>query len=358
MKFIDELVISVKAGNGGDGFSSFTKEYRMRKGTADGGNGGSGGSIIFEGDQSINSFFEISNKRFWKAKNGGNGGKRLRSGKKAEDVLIKVPLGTIIFIKGKEKKENILLSEIMDHGQKKVVANGGNGGKGNASFLSSVNRSPKSFQKGKEGEKYILYLELRNVADIGLVGSPSVGKSTILNSITNCQVKTGDYYFTTLYPQLGALVRNEKRIIIADLPGIIEDSWKNKGLGIRFLKHISRCKAIAFVLDIEKENSFSDMKMIKKQLKNFYSDNFIKEKSFLTIYNKIDLVKKDVIEKFRKKDKEAVFISSLKNINLDDLINTFFKKIENISCELSKNRKDNYKIYDFTNLFEKKEKRN
>jgi GTP-binding protein len=273
MKFIDEISLTVKAGDGGNGAVSFRHDYRNPKAGPDGGNGGNGGHVYFQGDEQTNSFFSLSSKKLWAAGNGANGQNQLKTGKNGESIHIKVPLGTIIKLNEEklaftENYKEIILGEILFPQQTLLIAKGGKGGWGNAAFASSVNRAPHYAQKGRSGEKFQLKLELKILADVGLLGLPNVGKSTLINALTNTKVKTANFPFTTLNPQLGVLTKGEQKITIADLPGIVEGAAQGKGLGLQFLQHIARCSLVIYVLDASRDNPWQGLSVLEKELKD------------------------------------------------------------------------------------------
>lgn len=255
MRFVDEAEITLKSGDGGDGSVSFLHTHLNPLSGPDGGEGGAGGSVYFRGSREINSLYKFFFKKRWNAPPGSNGGRNLRKGKRGSNLYIEVPLGTVIYAIGSDKEKNFFY-EILLEGETVIASNGGKGGLGNYSFKSSTNRSPNYRQKGSKTEELNFYLELKIIADLGLVGFPSCGKSTLLNSLTNSNSETGDFDFTTLKPQLGTFEFSDKKnnFVIADLPGIVKDSSKNKGLGFRFLKHISRCKKIIYMIDATRKS--------------------------------------------------------------------------------------------------------
>ncbi|KLL03409.1 MAG: GTPase ObgE [Mycoplasmataceae bacterium CE_OT135] len=359
MKFVDEIALTAKAGDGGSGAVSFRHDYRNPKAGPDGGNGGNGGHVYFQGDEQKNSFFSLSSKKIWAAGNGANGENQLKTGKNGENIYIKVPLGTII--KLREEKlaftqinKELILGEILFPQQTLLIAKGGKGGYGNAAFASSVNRAPHYAQKGRLGEKFQLKLELKILADVGLLGLPNAGKSTLINALTNAKVRTADFPFTTLNPQLGVLIKGEQRITIADLPGIIEGAAQGKGLGLQFLRHIMRCSLIIYVLDASQENPWQDLDILEKELKSSgIAEPQNKEK--IIVWNKIDLLspteKEELSEKIqlKLKNKKHFFISATQKTNLDLLVKELFKLTKK-SQETTKTTTFSplHKIYDFT----------
>lgn len=316
MKFIDECIIKATAGKGGDGAISFRREYRVDKGGPDGGDGGRGGTIFFVGETGMNTLMPLKFKKHIKGNDGEDGKRKDMYGAKGEDIFIKVPLGTLVY-SGKT-----LLHDITEEGQY-LIARGGKGGRGNVKFKTSRNTVPKISEKGDLGEKHELRLVLKVLADVGFVGKPSAGKSTLLSKISNAKPKIADYAFTTLTPQLGIVqVQGDSSFTAADLPGLIEGAHSGKGLGIEFLKHIDRCRIIAHVIDFgdEFKDPIADFKIINDELKS-YSLGLEKRKQ-VVIANKSDLPKfEENFKKFTKKHKdiEVVKISALTEQNIQEL---------------------------------------
>ena len=246
MKFIDEVTVTVKSGNGGSGSVSFRREKFIERGGPDGGNGGSGASIFFYADSKINTLVEYRFKPYFKGKNGEYGKGKCRTGKSADDIYLAVPLGTVIF----NDDTSELLAELKDDKQEVMVAKGGKGGAGNHAFKSSINRTPYKFIEGEDGEEFRLRLELQLMADVGLLGLPNAGKSSLVNTISNTKLKVADYPFTTLEPSLGVVrIDINNSFVIADIPGLIEGASEGCGLGLRFLKHLLRNKLILHIID-------------------------------------------------------------------------------------------------------------
>jgi len=355
MKFIDEITLTVKAGDGGNGCVSFRHEKRNPRGGPDGGNGGNGGNIYFQGDEQLNSFFSFSGKKHWTAENGQNGQSSLKIGKSGQDLYIKVPLGTII---KKEKDDTIpeqiqeiILGEITLSQQVFLIAKGGKGGLGNNALTSSVNRAPRYAQKGTVGKYLKLNLELRILADIGLLGLPSAGKTTLINALGGTCLKVGAYSFTTLQPQLVVLKKNEQKLTIADLPGIIEGAAQNKGLGLRFLRHISRCPILVYVLDTSQVNPENDFYVLQKELEQ--SKINVQEKQKIIIWNKIDLLnfqQQKNLQKVEKKLGEYIFInlSALQKINLEELVDKMFAVLAEAKNNFIEQKLPLHQVYDFT----------
>ena len=274
MKFLDQVKIYIKAGNGGDGSPSFRREKFIEFGGPDGGDGGKGGSIILKSEQNLNTLIDFRYQQHHKAQRGENGSGQNRSGKSGKDLILKVPLGTQIF----EEDNKTLLYDFTKIGEEFIAASGGKGGLGNTRFKSSTNRAPKKFTKGAIGEEFTIWLQLKTIADIGIIGLPNAGKSSLLAAITNATPKIANYEFTTLNPNLGVASYDNKEITIADIPGLIEGAHEGTGLGTKFLKHIERCKSILHLIDITNENLNKSYNQVKNELKN-YSSQLMKKKN-------------------------------------------------------------------------------
>ena len=294
MKFLDQVKIYVKAGNGGDGSPSFRREKFIEYGGPDGGDGGSGGSVVLKAEQNLNTLIDYRYQQHHKAKRGNNGSGQNRTGKRGDNLILKVPLGTQVF----EEDNKTLIYDFVKIGEEFVVASGGKGGLGNTRFKSSTNRAPKKFTRGTSGEEFVIWLQLKTIADIGIIGLPNAGKSSLLAAITNANPKIANYQFTTLNPNLGVANYDDKEVTIADIPGLIEGAHKGTGLGIQFLKHIERCKSLLHMIDITNKDLKKSYKQIKNELKNYSSR--ISKKRELVILNKIDLINNDDIKKIIK----------------------------------------------------------
>lgn len=294
MKFVDEAKISVEAGKGGDGACSFLRLKFMPFGGPDGGNGGDGGSIFLRADESINTLIDYQYVHIYKAENGQKGSGRNCTGKSGESLELRVPVGTMVY----DDDTDELIADLTEHNQKACVAQGGRHGIGNAHFKSSTNRSPRRTIPGHEGEKRTLRLELKVLADVGLVGMPNAGKSTLISVMSAARPKIADYPFTTLYPYLGVVrVSHFRSFVIADLPGLIEGAAEGAGLGIRFLKHVARTKLLFHVVDIaptDGSDPVVNIRAIANELKKYNGDLIEKERWL--ILNKIDLVPPEDLE--------------------------------------------------------------
>jgi GTP-binding protein len=311
MKFLDQVKIYVKAGNGGDGSASFRREKFIEYGGPDGGDGGNGGSVILKAEQNLNTLIDYRYQQHHKAKRGDNGSGQNRTGKSGTDLVLKVPLGTQVF----EEDNKTLIYDFIKIGEEFIAASGGKGGLGNTRFKSSTNRAPRKFTKGTLGEDFVIWLQLKTIADIGIIGLPNAGKSSLLASITNANPKIANYQFTTLNPNLGVANYDDKEVTIADIPGLVEGAHKGIGLGVQFLKHIERCKSLLHLIDITNKDLRKSYNQVKSELKN-YSSKLSKKKE-LIVLNKIDLIDekkvKKIVKDFKKDMKsEVVVISTLK----------------------------------------------
>ncbi len=318
MKFLDQVKIYIKAGNGGDGSPSFRREKFIEFGGPDGGDGGKGGSIILKSEQNLNTLIDFRYQQHHKAQRGENGSGQNRSGKSGKDLILKVPLGTQIF----EEDNKTLLYDFTKTGEEFIAASGGKGGLGNTRFKSSTNRAPKKFTKGAIGEEFTIWLQLKTIADIGIIGLPNAGKSSLLAAITNATPKIANYEFTTLNPNLGVVSYDNKEITIADIPGLIEGAHEGTGLGTKFLKHIERCKSILHLIDITNENLNKSYNQVKNELKN-YSSQLMKKKE-LIVLNKTDLMNeettKKIVKEFSKnKNCEVLTLSTIKKESISKI---------------------------------------
>ena len=318
MKFLDQVKIYVKAGNGGDGSPSFRREKFIEYGGPDGGDGGKGGSIILKAERNLNTLIDYRYQQHHKAKRGDNGSGQNRTGKSGDDLILSVPLGTQVF----EEDNKTLVYDFVKFGEEFVAAAGGKGGLGNTRFKSSTNRAPKKITKGVPGEEFTIWLQLKTIADIGIIGLPNAGKSSLLAAITNANPKIANYQFTTLNPNLGVASYDDKEITIADIPGLVEGAHKGTGLGIQFLKHIERCKSLLHLIDITNDDLKKSYKQVKNELKNYNSN--LEKKKELIILNKTDLIdKKDldkIIKDFSKNIKsEVISMTTLQKVSVSKI---------------------------------------
>ena len=309
MKFLDQAKIYIKAGNGGSGSSSFRREKYIEYGGPDGGDGGTGGSVIFESERNLNTLIDFRYKQHFNAENGKSGSKKNKTGGGGKDLVLKVPTGTQIF----EEDNNTLIYDFTKDKEKFVVATGGEGGLGNTRFKSSTNRAPRKKTLGKKGEEFWVWLQLKVIADAGIIGLPNAGKSSLLSRCTRAKPKIANYPFTTINPNLGVLSMNHKEVILADIPGLIEGSHKGVGLGDKFLRHIERCKVLIHLIDISEKDIIGNYLKIRNELSKY--DKSILKKKEIVVFNKSDLVNMDLIteklKNFRRETKKNFEIISL-----------------------------------------------
>ncbi len=309
MKFLDQAKIYIKAGNGGSGSASFRREKFIEYGGPDGGDGGNGGSVIFVSERNLNTLIDFRYSQHFKAEKGQDGSKRNKTGAGGKDLIIKVPVGTQIY----EEDNNTLIYDFVKNNEKYLIATGGKGGLGNVRFKSSTNRAPKKKTRGKLGEEFWIWLQLKVIADIGIVGLPNAGKSSLLAAVTKAKPKIASYPFTTLDPNLGVAYYDNKEITLADIPGLVEGAHKGVGLGDKFLRHIERCKVLLHLIDLSEEDLIGNYKKIRNELSN-YDKNLSKKKEII-FFNKSDLFdKKDIdvkIKTFKNKIKSKLEIISI-----------------------------------------------
>lgn len=329
--FIDEVVIKVEAGNGGDGCLAFRREKYVAMGGPFGGNGGHGSNIIFKVDEGLHTLIDLRYMKTIKGKKGENGRGKNQNGAAAEDVIIKVPQGTIVTDLG----TGFIIADLKEKDDEVVVAYGGRGGRGNTAFKTQSNPAPNFAENGEPGEVKELKVELKLLADVGLVGMPSVGKSTIISCVSKAKPKIAAYHFTTLNPNLGvARTKDGRSFVIADLPGLIEGASLGEGLGDRFLKHIERTRVIAHVIDMsafEGRDPYLDYVTINKELENFNKD--ILKKPEIIIANKMDLPSaKENLEKFKQKigDKKIFEVSAMTNTGLEEVVTALADMLDEI----------------------------
>lgn len=315
--FVDEVVVEVYGGRGGNGMASYRREKYVEHGGPWGGNGGHGGHVIFVGEEGKNTLFDLRYQRHIKADHGVNGQSKGMHGKNATPKYIRVPLGTIVFTEDKSK----MLGEITHHDQELIVARGGKGGRGNIAFATPKNPAPDYAENGDPGQHLKLKVELKVLADIGIIGYPSVGKSTFISVVSNAKPKIASYPFTTLSPQLGMVQINEQSIVLADLPGLIENAHQGVGLGIRFLKHIERCKVFLHMVDLERDDPYDDYLKINHELEMY--DDTLLERPQIIVANKTDVEGSDEkLERLKKNiPNQTIFaISALMKKDIDALM--------------------------------------
>ena len=326
MKFLDQVKIFIKAGNGGSGSPSFRREKFIEFGGPDGGDGGKGGSVILKSERNLNTLIDYRYQQHFKAKRGGDGKGKNQTGKGGDDFFTKVPVGTQVF----EEDNKTLIYDFKKENEEFVVARGGKQGFGNTRFKSSTNRAPKKFTKGTKGEEFWIWLQLKTIADIGIIGLPNAGKSSLLAAITSATPKIANYKFTTLNPNLGVAVYDDKEITLADIPGLIEGAHIGVGLGIKFLKHIERCKTLLHMIDITEEDLENSYNQVRKELGNFRKD--LLKKDELIVLNKTDLLdKKEITQKkknfSKNKKSEVITLSTLDKKSIADIKSKLIKYV-------------------------------
>ena len=324
MKFLDQAKIYIKAGDGGPGSSSFRREKFIEFGGPDGGDGGDGGAIIFESERNLNTLIDFRYTQHFKAGSGKAGSKRNKTGANGKDLIIKIPVGTQVY----EEDNNTLIYDFTKNKERYLIASGGKGGFGNLRFKSSTNRAPRKKTSGKIGEEFWIWLQLKVIADIGIVGLPNAGKSSLLSALTRAKPKIASYPFTTINPNLGVAFINNKEMTLADIPGLVEGAHKGVGLGDKFLRHIERCKVLLHLIDLTEDDLVNNYKKIKLEL-NAY-DKKMSNKKEIFFFNKSDLLDKNEIEEklkeFKKRiNKKFEIISVFNNDDLQRIKKTLIK---------------------------------
>ena len=299
MHFLDQAKIYLRSGAGGPGAVSFRREKFIEYGGPDGGNGGKGGDIVFVAVQGLNTLIDFRYTQHFRAQRGGHGMGRNRTGASAPDLVIEVPVGTQIFDEEREE----LLADFTEVGQRVVLLEGGMGGRGNASYATSTNRAPRQHQPGIPAQEMAVWLRLKLLADVGLVGLPNAGKSTFINHVSNAGAKVGDYAFTTLVPKLGVVRHREREFVLADIPGLNEGAAEGAGIGDRFLGHIERCRVLIHLVDISGEDPAEAMQVVERELEAYGAD--LADKARLIALNKIDLADAELAEGFAEELKAA-----------------------------------------------------
>jgi GTP-binding protein len=339
MKFIDEVDIEIVSGDGGKGFVGYRREKYVPLGGPDGGDGGNGGNISFQGDEGLNTLLHFRGLKTFRAEAGENGAGGNMTGANGPDLILKVPVGTLIY----DKETGNLICDITEHGQMFVASEGGRGGKGNAFFKSSTNQAPRFAQNGEDGKALSIHLELKLLADIALIGLPNAGKSTLISAISAAKPKIADYPFTTLEPNLGVVQLGEKTIVVTDIPGLIEGAAEGKGLGVKFLKHIERTSALVHLVDcsmfLDEYEAIEAYSTVRDELEKFNSD--LLNKKEIVCLTKIDAMTEEEIEKFRSSmelqlDRRVLPISGVSGRNIDLLKQLMLKTKEMIEEERKK----------------------
>ena len=339
MKFIDEVDIEVISGDGGKGFVGYRREKYVPLGGPDGGDGGSGGNVYFEGDEGLNTLLHFRGLKTFRAEAGTNGAGSNMTGAEGNDLILKVPVGTLIY----NKENDALLFDVTEHGQKFLAVEGGRGGFGNAHFKSSTHQTPRFAQNGEPGKPLSIHLELKLLADIALIGLPNAGKSTLISAISAARPKIADYPFTTLEPNLGVVELGEKTLVVTDIPGLIEGAAEGKGLGIKFLKHIERTSALVHLIDcsmfLEEYEAIEAYVTVRQELEKFNPD--LLNKKEIVCLTKIDAMTEEEIEKFRSSmeeqlDRRVLPISGVSGRNIDLLKQLMLRTKEVIQEEQKK----------------------
>ncbi len=324
MKFLDQAKIYIKAGNGGSGSASFRREKFIEYGGPDGGDGGNGGSIIVQSDRNLNTLIDFRYAQHFKAQHGKSGSKKNKTGANGQNLTLRVPLGTQIY----EEDNNTLIYDFTKNNERYLVASGGKGGLGNVRFKSSTNRAPRKKTNGKPGEEFWIWLQLKVIADVGIIGKPNAGKSSLLAALTRAKPKIANYPFTTINPNLGVASYDGKELTLADIPGLVEGAHKGVGLGDKFLRHIERCKVLLHLIDLSEKDLLKTYKKIKMELSSY--DKKLNSKREIIFFNKADLLDKQEI-----KEKLIDFKTKIKS--KCDYISIFSKKdIEKVKKVLIK----------------------
>jgi GTPase len=321
--FIDRVVIKVAAGTGGSGCTSFRREWRTPLGGPDGGDGGRGGDVIVQGDSNLATLLDFTYRDSWVAERGQHGMGSNKTGFGGEDIILPVPPGTIV----KDANSGEIIAEVLEHGEKFTIAKGGRGGKGNAFFATATHQSPREWQPGEEGEERRIELELKLIADVGLVGEPNAGKSTLLSVISAARPKIADYPFTTLEPNLGVVAMSDHRtFVVADIPGIIEGAHEGKGLGHQFLRHIERTRMLAFLIPIDEMDWQGVYDRLRHEVRAHSAE--LAEKPHCVVFTKLDLLGEDYIPPINAPDAFGMFaVSAPGRTNLDKLLDGWWKRL-------------------------------
>ncbi len=321
--FIDRVVVKVAAGTGGAGCMSFRREYRVPMGGPDGGDGGRGGDVIVLGDDNLATLLDYTYRDQWAAEHGDNGSGNNKSGRSGDDIVMPVPLGTVL----KDADSGVILFEILTNGERRVIAKGGRGGKGNNFFATPTHQSPREWQPGEAGEARNIELELKLIADVGLVGQPNAGKSTLLSVISAARPKIADYPFTTLQPNLGVVALSGHRtFVVADIPGIIEGAHEGKGLGLQFLRHIERTRVLAFVIPIDAMDWQLEYDQLRKEIREYSAE--LADKPHCVIFSKMDLMGESYIPPIEAAGAFGMFaISAPARSGLDELKDAWWTQL-------------------------------
>ncbi|MCW8914626.1 MAG: GTPase ObgE [Magnetovibrio sp.] len=327
MKFLDEAKVFVKSGDGGNGCMSFRREKYIALGGPDGGDGGRGGDVVLECVEGLNTLIDYRYQQHFKAKRGNHGMGRDRTGAKGDDLIMKLPQGTQVLAEDKET----ILADLTEVGQRIVLLEGGQKGLGNARFKTSTNRAPRRTEPGEPGEEMWVWLRLKLIADVGLVGLPNAGKSTFISAVSNARPKVADYPFTTLHPNLGMVRRMDGELVIADIPGLIEGASEGHGLGTRFLGHVERCGALLHLIDGTAEDVVENYRIVRTELDKY--GPVLKDKTEILVLNKSDALLDEEIEEKKAALEQASggpvhVMSGVAKIGVDDMLNVLFDAVE------------------------------
>jgi len=334
--FVDRVLVKVEAGTGGSGQTSFRREKYVPMGGPDGGDGGRGGDVLVRADRNLTTLLDYTYRDAWKAERGQHGEGSNRTGRSGEDVVMPVPPGTII--RDADTKE--LVGEVMEHGDTLLVAKGGRGGKGNAFFVTATHQSPREWQPGEEGQARRLEFELKLIADVGLVGQPNAGKSTLLSVISAARPKIADYPFTTLSPNLGVVPLSDHRsFVVADIPGIIEGAHEGKGLGLQFLRHIERTRLLAFLIPIDALDWQAEFDQLRHEIAAYSEE--LANKPFCVVFSKLDLLGEHYIPEIDPKGAFAMYaISGAGRMGLDTMLDGWWRQLLAMRAEALKPEQD------------------
>lgn len=330
--FVDRVLVKVEAGTGGSGQTSFRREKFVPMGGPDGGDGGRGGDVLVRADRNLTTLLDYTYRDSWKAERGQHGEGSNRTGRSGDDIVLPVPPGTVV----RDAKTHELIGEVMEHDDTLLVAKGGRGGKGNAFFVTATHQSPREWQPGEEGEARTLELELKLIADVGLVGQPNAGKSTLLSVISAARPKIADYPFTTLSPNLGVVPLSDHRsFVVADIPGIIEGAHEGKGLGLQFLRHIERTRLLAFLIPIDAMDWQAELDQLRHEIAA-YSDELAR-KPFCVVFSKLDLLGEHYIPEIEARGAFGLYaISAAGRMGLDVMLDGWWRQLLAMRAEALK----------------------
>ena len=334
--FVDRVLVKVEAGTGGSGQTSFRREKFAPMGGPDGGDGGRGGDVIVRGDRNLTTLLDYTYRDAWKAERGQHGEGSNRTGRSGEDIVLPVPPGTVV----RDADSQEFLGEVMDDGHTILVAKGGRGGKGNSFFVTPTHQSPREWQPGEEGQARTLELELKLIADIGLVGQPNAGKSTLLSVISAARPKIADYPFTTLSPNLGVVPLSDHRsFVVADIPGIIEGASEGKGLGLRFLRHIERTRMLAFMIPIDAEDWQAELDQLRHEISSYSAE--LAAKPYCVVFTKLDLLGEHYVPEIEAPGAFGRYaISAAGRMGLDVVLDAWWRELLAMRAEAEKPARD------------------